>query len=141
MLVAGAAVGQTALYLLIAMVGGVLALGIILGQFRRGVVAELRASLGTAQVEIGIHKDIVERLQGALDKLEKRLAALEEENRQLHATLEVGTALIPFVRDEFSAFEARVVARHRMLAAALPPELRDALSETLSDQPTPGGTP
>ena len=116
-------------------IGGALALlggaGVMFGQFRRGVVTELRESLGTAQVELGIHKEIVDRLQRTLDLMEERLKALENENKQLHATLEVGTALIPFVRDEFAAFEARVVARHRLLAAAMGGPIGDAMKGTL----------
>lgn len=79
---------------------GIIALvGLVMGQFRRGVVTELRASLNTANTELDIERKRSDRLEDAVKNLETRLAALEAENRVLRETLQTGLRLAPEFKD------------------------------------------
>lgn len=76
--------------------------GLLAGQFRRGVVQELRDSLETANTEIGIERARADRLERtlqdnnvAIHRLEERIQRLEGENRILRETLQTGLKLAP----------------------------------------------
>ncbi len=105
--------------------------GILLGQFRKGVVSELRESLETAQTEIAINRGIVNRLEVDMKKMEGRCEHLEAENRALRTAVETGAALVPFMREELDKFEIRILARHRILAQSLPEPIKTALIDSL----------
>ena len=108
--------------------------GLLLGQFRRGVIRELRESLTTAQTEIGINRQIVNRLEDSIRKVEARCGTLEHENSGLRIAVETGAALVPFVQAEFAKFERSVIARHQILAQALPDPVKTALIESLRSE-------
>ncbi len=111
--------------------GGAATTGIVLGQLRRGVIEELRESLRTAQVEIDINRSIVSRLDEAMKKIEGRCEHLETENKNLRTAVETGAALVPFMREEFAKFQDQVVARHKILAQALPEPVKTSLLDAL----------
>ena len=69
-------VGYEAIQLVVIVLGLVLVGGLMLGQFRRGVVTELREALNSAQSEIEINRGIVARL-------ETEMAALRQLNTDL----------------------------------------------------------
>jgi hypothetical protein len=83
---------------------GVLAIalvaGLLAGQFRRGVVQELRASLDTAAGEIAIERGRADRLEGVITKmqaeitiLQNRIALLQDFNK-MAATVAAELSLV-----------------------------------------------
>ena len=93
--------------------------GLLAGQFRRGVVGELRESLTTANTELDIERKRGDRLEallarttkefeGRVSSLEARLANMETENRVLRETLQTGIRLAP----EFTSTMTELLAKH-----------------------------
>lgn len=98
----------TVVAMVVGVIGLVLAAGTVAGQFRRGVVSELRDSLSTANTELDIERKRSDRLEEVVRDLERRLGALEAENRVLRETLQTGIRLAP----EFQAIIAAQLADH-----------------------------
>lgn len=69
------------------LVGLILLAGILAGQFRRGVVEELRQTLATAKVEIDIERSRSDRLEREAQKLRQEVAALRAEVATLRSVL------------------------------------------------------
>lgn len=99
----------------VAVVGILLTAGAIAGQFRRGVVGELRDSLSTANTELDIERKRSDRLEEAVREMARRLGALEAENKVLRETLQTGLRLAP----EFQAIIAAQLAEHEKRSEAL----------------------
>lgn len=68
-------------------VGLVLLAGILAGQFRRGVVDELRATLATAKTEIEIERTRSDRLEREANTLRTEVAGLRAEVKTLRSVL------------------------------------------------------
>ena len=81
--------------LLLLLLGAFMTTGAIVGQFRRGVIDELRASLATAQSEIEIQRGRGDRLETAMSALNEKLAATTAENQLLSLQLKTGMRLAP----------------------------------------------
>lgn len=99
----------------VAVIGLVLVAGLVAGQFRRGVVQELRESLSTANTELDIERRRGDRLEEAVRGLERRLGTLEAENRVLRETLQTGIRLAP----EFQAIISEQLRDHERRSEAM----------------------
>lgn len=155
----------TAFFEYLSIAGGVttllLVVGLVAGQFRRGVVQELRDSLKTAADEIALQRERGDRLEKTVADMQARLAAMETENRILRETLQTGLRLAPEFKDAMAELlkrheerseamlartalevatkvaesearrEERVREAHRRLAEALPHEVGEAMKKTL----------
>ena len=82
--------------------------GLLAGQFRRGVVGELRESLGTANTELDIERKRGDRLEAKVQSLSDRLTRMETENRVLRETLQTGIRLAP----EFTTTMTKLLQAH-----------------------------
>jgi len=109
----------------------VLLAGLLAGQFRKGVVQELRDSLETANTEIEIERKRADRLDRdvkqavlATRALESRIAALETENRVLRETLQTGLRLAPEFKDTMLTLLREHEDRSKVL-------IRDAIKDSL----------
>lgn len=67
--------------------GLVLIAGLVAGQFRRGVIEELRATLSTAKSEIDIERARSDRHEREAEALRQEVAALRAEVRTLRSVL------------------------------------------------------
>lgn len=83
--------------------GLILVAGLAAGQFRKGVVGELRNSLSTANTELDIERKRGDRLETAVNNLSARMAVLETENRILRETLQTGLRLAPEFKESMVA--------------------------------------
>lgn len=139
MLAVSQALGTT-----LAVVGGIAGLvllaGLLAGQFRRGVVQELRDALATAKTEIDIERGRSDRLETELKEnreqlgeVEKRLIAIEAENRTLRETLSSGIKLAPefqhLVEVEFRHHEDRSTKMVRGLMQEQLREIRELAAQ------------
>ena len=88
----------------------VLAGGVLFGQFRRGIVRELRDSLDTARTEIGIERDRANRIEAEMRKLEAANAALTAEVKTLRELLVGGEHLSVALSDAITNEGARITA-------------------------------
>ena len=91
--------------------GLVLAGGVLFGQFRRGIVRELRDSLDTARTEIGIERDRANRIEAEMRKLESANAALSAEVKTLRELLVGGDHISVALSDVINNSEARATAK------------------------------
>jgi hypothetical protein len=72
-----AGTGVTVLGIIGAVLALILLAGLVAGQFRRGVVSELREALASAQVEIDLANGRADRLEASLKFMEQRIHELE----------------------------------------------------------------
>ena len=86
------------------------AAGALFGQFRRGVVKELRDSLDTARTEIGIERDRANRIEHEMRALEAANAALAAEVKTLRELLVGGDHLAVAITDAITNEGARITA-------------------------------
>lgn len=75
------------------LLGLVLLAGLVAGQFRRGVVDELRATLQTAKTEIDVERSRSDRLEREAQALRSEVAALRAEVKTLRSVLTDGQQL------------------------------------------------
>lgn len=61
----------------VALLALILVAGVVFGQFRRGVVTELREALETARNEIEIERGRADRLERTVERLEEKVHELE----------------------------------------------------------------
>lgn len=85
-----------------AVIGIVLAAGAIAGQFRRGVVGELRDSLSTAKTEIDIERSRSDRLEQEAKDLRREVVALRAEVATLRSVLTDDRKLAQLVAQELA---------------------------------------
>lgn len=100
-------------------VGLVLLAGILAGQFRRGVVEELRQTLATAKTEIDIERARSDRLEREAQKLREEVAALRAEVKTLRSVLTDGGAhAADEIKEAIGMSTARIMERIDSLEGA-----------------------
>ena len=87
---------------LVAVLGLILLAGLVAGQFRRGVVQELRDSLHTANTEIEIERRRSDRLDAESKELRLEVIALRTEVATLRSVLTDDRKLAQTVANELS---------------------------------------
>lgn len=101
----------------------VLMAGAVAGQFRRGVVSELRASLDTASSEIEIQRQRGDRLELEMSRLSAENAGLHAEIKTLRDVLVTGghlqVAITDAVNDAMGRAVSRIVESQTTLAGKL----------------------
>lgn len=94
-------------------IGGTVALvllaGLVAGQFRRGVVEELRQSLHTANTEIEIERKRSDRLEAEAQALRAEVIALRTEVETLRSVLTDDRALARTIAAELQIVHAEEV--------------------------------
>ena len=106
-----------------AVIGLILIAGVVAGQFRRGVISELRASLETATSEIEIQRQRSERLTADVQQLREENAALHAELATLRDMLLTGghlqKAIVDAITDAVSKSTLSVIENSNALAASV----------------------
>ncbi|MFL5736746.1 MAG: hypothetical protein ACJ76P_05345 [Actinomycetota bacterium] len=103
-----------------------LVIGAIAGQFRRGVVSELREALATASNEIGVERGRADRLEREAGQLRQELAAIRAEVQTLRSVLRDDHTIAKRVASELSE---QTAASTRVMTRVLVEELRKTVQE------------
>lgn len=91
-------------------VGLVLLAGILAGQFRRGVVEELRQTLATAKNEIDIERARGDRLERELTASRQEVAGLRAEVQTLRSVvIDGGSHVVDEMREAVGQSTARIL--------------------------------
>lgn len=91
--------------------GLVLLAGLLAGQFRRGVVSELRDALEAAKNENEILSSRADRLETDMKELSRKVDALHTENAALQAAIASGATLAPQITAVIDAAADKILAR------------------------------
>jgi UPF0716 family protein affecting phage T7 exclusion len=105
-ILAVAATLLTAIGVVTSILGIVLLAGLVAGQFRKGVVTELRDSLATAKTENDLLSGRIDRMEADIKNLVEKVAKLNVENGVLRSALTESSHVREAVAEELSKHRA-----------------------------------